>query len=242
MLPSAPPTPEVPRTLRSARASVRGLILGWCLWLLGSWGVTLAIDSSVPAGRWMVFSVMMGLMAIWPAFRLSQANEPQVPGRLRLVLLDWLCMLAVFQTVVWPLRLLGAWSIRQACWLNGAVAAWSLLSGLLIAWGCGRSAGSGRTAAMVLCILLLVGEPAVMLLAGLGRPAGAGPGWTMRVSPVQTVWALTRPPSRFRLDPWTDHIKAAGLAAVAGWVVLGGAALIGRIRRPDRPEAAPGIG
>ncbi|MEX2213783.1 MAG: hypothetical protein WD768_06635 [Phycisphaeraceae bacterium] len=51
--------------------SSRELLLGWCFWLLGSWFVLgLGLDGT-PV-RWMIFSAMIGMLMLWPLFRLSQ--------------------------------------------------------------------------------------------------------------------------------------------------------------------------
>lgn len=136
-----------------------GLVLMWCLWLLGTWVVVVGFSPSVPAARWLIFACLIGLMALWPALRLSQELipagwMPPLPGaggvaspnalqggstplggawwRPRLIFTDWFCLLLVFQVVLWPLRLSTRWSVPQAAWLDAAVAAWSLLTGAVI--------------------------------------------------------------------------------------------------------------
>lgn len=210
--------------------STRLLVLGWCLWLLGAWGATLWNDSPVPATRWMVFSALIGLMAIWPVWRLS-ISDPITSRRGRWdamgqTLLDWACLMVVFQVVVWPLRLTAGWSLAQTWWLDASIGVWSGLTGLLIAWGrCGTTC-AGRTLAMVGCLALLFAEPAVMLLIG-GN-------WTLRVSPIETVWALCAPPTRFRVEPWVSQVTAVALAAAVGWLALGVWVGATRLDRPHR--------
>lgn len=197
--------------------STRLLVLGWCLWLLGAWLVTLWNDSPVPSTRWMVFSALIGLMAIWPVWRLSQ-SEGFVPGGGRWnaigqTLLDWVCLVAVLQVVIWPLQLTAGWSLSQAVWLDAAIAAWSGLTGLVIAWGRGWPGPGRRTLAAGLCLGLVLVEPALMLLIGGD--------WAWRVSPIETVWALCSPPTRFRLEPWASHVTATAVAAAVGWLGIG---------------------
>ena len=201
----------------------RGLVLAWCLWLLGSWAVARWLDSSGPVVRWMVLAALSGLMLLWPAFRLSQdypvaqgygstASGPTAmpPGR---VLLDWLSLNIVFQAVVWPLHVTAGWSVSQTLLLDAAVASWSLVTALLIAWGGRHRIGTQRTWAMVLCLLLVAGEPLVMVLMNNAT-------WHMRVSPIETIWVLTGPAGSWSADPWIERVAAVAAAAIWGWGVL----------------------
>ena len=204
----------------------------WCLWLLGSWGVILLLDSPVPAARWMVFAAMAGMMLLWPLLRLSQAPAPAEEGRAaalaaRQALKDWLSLNLVFQAVAWPLQLTAGWRLSQTAWLSGAMAAWTLLSAALVAWGCRRTGPGARTAAMILCVLLLLGEP--LALAGLNVLAGyRGPGltgaghtggisWPMYVSPIDALWAATDSRFNWDADRWGPRILGVGGAALLAW-------------------------
>ncbi len=244
--------------------SVRGLVLVWTLWLLGCWGVTWMMDSIGPAVRWMIFAALLGLMVVWPALRLSEggggerrasngerrtengeqgsqltARDSQLPVRrsqlearnspLGQTLLDWVSLMVVFQAVIWPLRLSGGWSMSQTWWLNGAVASWSLLTGLVVAWGVRFDKGGMRALAMVGCVALVVGEPLVGGVMGIG-------GSTMWVSPLELVWRLTEPPSRYTAGAWGERVGGAALAAAVGWVLL--AVWAGAVSRGRDVESA----
>jgi len=230
---------------------LRALVLGWCMWLLISWSITLAIGATAHAVRWVVFSALVGLMGVWPALRLSQqmpgpagatAAEPghedraSAPKRVLATGLDWVCLMGVFQVVVWPLMVVGGWSIQQTLWLDVAIGAWSALTGVLLGLGRIVPVPGARSLAMMLCMLLVVGEPALMSLLGYrpgsvfgnGGPSGGhsgGGGEGMLVSPVQAVWELTTTvqPS----DPWSwlPTLLSVLTAAVLGWVLLWGVAL-----------------
>lgn len=242
---------------------LRALIITWCLWLLVSWSITLAISATVHAVRWVVFSAVFGLMAVWPALRLSQ----QLPSRhgakhayaahgidygtatfrtrLFATALDWFCLLLVFQVVVWPLMLVGRWSTQQTLWLDLAVLSWSLLTAVLI--GLGRLAPLAwlRVVAMVLCVLLLIGEPIWMAVGGtgFGVVSDGAPGrlvdtrWQMRVSPLQALWELTTTEQPYDPSGWRPTILSTAAAAGLGMIMLTGMALLGgpgpdRERRP----------
>lgn len=231
---------------------LRTLIISWCLWLLVSWSITLAIDATVHAVRWVIFSAMFGLMAVWPALRLSQqlpwyqpyrsrgkglhatngGGGPSKAGTSRRVLatlLDWVCLLAVLQVVIWPLMLVGRWSVQQTLWLDLAVMSWSLLAGALVGLGRVLPTVWARIGAMVLCVLLAVGEPVWLALTGMGftEPnATHGQGWQMRISPIQALWELTTTGEPYDPSGWVPVIISTAVAAVLAWLVLGVMGLI----------------
>ncbi len=236
--PTAAIEPKGPeRVSRFDPFGLRVLVITWSLWLLTSWSITLAFNATVHAVRWVIFSAVFGLMAVWPALRLSQQLPWYPPyGRgsgvrgvaasaTRRVLatgLDWLCLLAVLQVVIWPLMLLGRWSVEQTFWLNMAVVSWSLLTGALVGLGRVLPGAWARLGAMVLCMLLLVGEPIWRALYGLffavsgsGEPAGQ-----MRISPIQALWELTTTTPPYDPGQWVPVILSTAAAAGLAWGVL----------------------
>src|SRR5438046_758433 len=68
---SATPRDEPRMPPPPADASSRELVLGWCLWLLGSWGITLWFQG-VTQVRGMIYAAAAGMLLLWPAWRLSQ--------------------------------------------------------------------------------------------------------------------------------------------------------------------------
>jgi hypothetical protein len=209
----SPPKPgDGPRV--SSHEEVGSLLLGWCLWLLGTWAVTLMIDSLKPGSRWMVLSAAIGLMAIWPAVRLSQHDKQRFLSELWRILLDWLCLILILQIVIWPLRITSGWSFAQTGWIAGGLLGWSLLTGLLIA-AAGRL---GRVPAMCLCLLLLLGEPVVLVLFDGAIDPTAW--WLTCFRPLQTLWGLTAPASKLTIEPWAGNVRAVLLLAVVGWTVV----------------------
>lgn len=215
-----------------ANAAVQPMVLGWCLWLLGSWAVALTISSAVPAARWMIFSSMVGWLAVWPAARLSgqvrkarkdtaqpEAAEAGVvrPGY---IFLEWFCLAMVFQAVLWPLRLVAGWSIEQVLWVDAAMLAWSLLIAALVAWGCLLRSAAERLVMMAVCMLVLAGEPVLMGLLARTQPMGDA-GWTMHVSPVQALWSMTVAAADFQMGPWQSIIVSVAAAAILAWGIVG---------------------
>lgn len=197
----------------------RIFILGWCLWLLGSWFVTLGIDAALLPGRWMIYSTLFGLLAIWPVIRLSQelSRGPVTRGsRSAAVFLEWFCLCLVFQAVIWPLQILQNWSIEQTIWMNLAVGSWSLITALLIAMGVGFKDAWARWLAMGLCILVLIGEPVLVAIARFERPDES---WAMRISPLLTVWELSYIGAGSDVDPWAWRISAVGIVGGIAWLL-----------------------
>ena len=200
------------------------MVLGWCLWLLGAWAGSLWIDSPVPATRWMLFCSLAGLTALWPTVRLSL--DGMFGGSAVSVILEWLALMSIFQIVVWPLGITAGWPIVQTLWLDLAIASWSLLTALLVAIGSQSRDGAHRFVAVVLCLLLLLAEPLIVALAGVSLAPGD---WVMRVSPIQTVWALTDRPVDWSSGPWRTNIATVAVAVVVAWSLFG--VLVGRTPR-----------
>ena len=250
--------------------TTRAVVLGGTLWMLGSW-IWLWLQSGFNAEtcRTMAFAATVGLCGAWPALRLSQAapdaEKPSAPGGgltgvtprawargCGEILTDWLGLTVLLQTVWWPLQTVADWTLNQTLWLSLTLAATSLLIGLLIAWARGSRRGAARSGAMLACVSVVLLEPALMLVSGRQM--------SMRISPLQSVWTLTRPGvealGRAGGDPGAAlaldaaaaarpahlyaqaaHAEAVvqtlgvGLAAATGWVVLG--VLIAAAHRVD---------
>ncbi|MEO1237925.1 MAG: hypothetical protein AAFX76_14165, partial [Planctomycetota bacterium] len=107
-------------------------------------------------------------------------------------------------------------------------------TGMLIAWGRGTDRGGGRAGAMVACVAVVVLEPA---LWWLGWQSGGVGVVTMRLSPIQVMWALS---SAWPEGEWAGvaagqvgRVATTAAAAAAGWLVLG--VLLGwQVRRSGR--------
>jgi hypothetical protein len=246
------------RTLRlDSDPSSRELLLGWCLWLLGSW-LLLGMGLRGTPIREMVFASMFGMMLLWPAFRLSQdgrwrrwwvphgepseAGSPGVapthpepaPAKRSsltppLILRDWFALNAIFQAVIWPHVLTRQWQADQAAWVSAAVASWTLLCGAIVALGCLSLKPSRRLAAMAGAVLLVLGEP--LLLAWMNRVGEShglsGFDWAMHVSPIEAIYALSGPPVDFDPAPWAATLICVTVAALAAWAAL----LIAKMKR-----------
>jgi hypothetical protein len=87
-------------------------------------------------------------------------------------------------------------------------------------------AGWTRIGAMVLCMLLLVGEPAWMAFSGAGFADQSmhGQDWQMRISPVQALWELTTTVQPYDPSVWIPAVISTATAAGLAWLVLTGMA------------------
>ena len=166
--------------------------------------------------------MLFWMTIVWPAMQLSQTRfitmtgiredmEPiPVPTRTWVVFVQWVSLACVAQTILWPLQITAMWVTMQTMWLNAALLAWSLLIGLFIAVGKRSFKSLHRSIAMIICVLLIFGEP---ILQALTRKS-----WAMLISPIHVIGQL--------LD---GHITAAAtiqittvtLAACVGWGMLG---------------------
>lgn len=228
------PVEPVGRTLhRRSPDELPRLLLWWCLWLLSSWVLIRKVvgfhlrelpngimsAAGPPSVRWMMFASLAGLMLLWPLYRLSQRQPrletPVDPRRVSGVLLDWFGLMLMFQVVLWPLHRMGEWTLMQTAWIDTLMAAWSLLSGVILVWGVLGSSAWRRTMAMVLCVALLFAEPALM---GISTALGSA-SWSMCVSPISTLWALTMNKVDFVLYPAVWHVTAGAIAAFLAWLI-----------------------
>ena len=145
-----------------------------------------------------------------------------------LILRDWLGMNIIFQAVIWPQIITSRWHTDQATFVSIAVAGWSLLAAAIVAWGCQRRKSSQRTLAMVALLLIVWGEPILMLAArALPALAPQAYAWSMRISPIEAIYALTAPAATFEPLPWRPTLASVLLAASVAWV---GMAVMGRKR------------
>ncbi len=202
----------------------RAVVIGWCAWLLGSWTINMDVQAPIPAARWMIYSGLIGMTMAWPMWRLSIAIvAPTAPTQAYGVFVDWLNLNLVFQAVLWPLSLTTRWSEPQTLWLAAALGAWSLLAAAIVAWGTHvpLHTGKRRAVAMILCLAVPLGEPAVLGVMNLEASQPSAVTWPMHLSPIQTLWGLTVQPAYWPQHPFVTPIWVAlGLAVLVwAWVI-----------------------
>jgi len=209
----------------------RLLVLGWCVWLLGNWLIHGRMENWVagPAMRWVLLSATLGLMLIWPALRLTDSSPHRSP---RVVIGDLLAMWLIFQVIV--LRLLldwsggslvrTGWSLPRALLIDGVVLTWAITTAMWIDLG-RRCAGTGRTLAMVMCV---VGTFAGTLAAGVRSDTA------LALSPIRSLWELTGSTDLIDARPLAWRLAIITGACIVLWVVLARS-----ISRRTARQAAP---
>ena len=199
-------------------------ILFWCIWLLANWVLARPDEATPPAVRWMLLAIVLGLMLLWPAWQLSLAPDLRRPARpigeqLR-VLTQVLGLLLILQLVLWPLRLTAGWTIEQTLWLGGGLSGWMLLTGLITAWGCQKVTEWGRILAMLLAVLLVVGEPLLRLAIPIPSTwSGQVPGMPL-AGPLRMVQALGAPAGQWALLGWREYVYGLLGIAIFGWITM----------------------
>ncbi len=208
------------------------MVVFWCAWLLCCLLVAILLLPRAEAVRTVVLMAMIGQLLLWPALRLSHrqpfgaADDDSPPSRMRYarlsVLMDWFSLNLILLCVVWLFWFMVDWSIAQMGAMLALAGAWSLLIGAVIAWGRATDAGRRRTLAMALCILLTVGEPALVGLVqwlsdGLARS------WPLGLSPFTTIWQVAlagKPGQALPTEALARQIAMVLIAATAGWMLL----------------------
>jgi hypothetical protein len=202
----------------------RGLILLASLWLVTSWllamGVRAPVQASAasytPGVRIMMVCVAVGMMVAWPLLRLS---DPPSGHPIRVVLLDLVVLLALFQVVLWPIRLVTAWTPARTAAIDGTLAGWTGLAAAMVAATVGSARRGPRSLAMAACVAMCVGGP---LIAWIGGLIGFEPGAVARVGPLLEVHALSggkgAPPTPEQWR-WIGLLAAANAAAWSGLLV-----------------------
>lgn len=210
--------------------SSRHVVLLWCLWLLGSWGVALWRYDLTQASQLMMLAVLLGLLLIWPLYRLSESVGPGRPGvsskvpdsdgyLQTYVLVDWVSLLIVSQAVFWPLQVVNDWPRYQTQWLNLSLVAWSLMAALFVAWGCGRRSAWSRGVAMALCIALAGGAGFwAVLMWWMG--IHALPVDALSYGPLTGIWVMSHSPTWAQQQVWMSQTVLVGSVGLMGWTGL----------------------
>lgn len=161
--------------LRTPLVLPRALIFLASLWLVGSWLLAIGLlppvhpsSSSYEHGLdMMLLCLGTGLMIGWPLLRLSQSATP---APLRQTVLDLLVMGSMIQVIIWPLRLVTAWSLGRTAAIDATLTGWMLLAGAVVASAIGTNRPGPRSVAMLACVAMCLLGPAIAYLSALGGP------------------------------------------------------------------------
>jgi len=180
-----------------------------------------------PAVAALLEMTALGVCALWPMVRLSQAAPSSPLGS---AWADLLVLVVPAQGVIWPMVVQAQWPLSVGAGLAALLASWGALVGSIVAAGSARDQPHARTGWMVLTLTLTAGAPALMALglwAGTPLPQAAA-----LASPYTAILALTSAPSgwspRMSQEEWLAALAPA-VVSVPLWVL---AAL--RSRRPMR--------
>jgi hypothetical protein len=201
----------------------RPLALGWCIWLLSSWLLGLAInplvmatvlpDESriavaerlVPVVHVTMQMALLGVMVVWPVFRLSHSPPARVALRLGG---DLLVLWAVFQVALWPLGYLSRWPVERVLAIDAILMTWSVPIALWIYLGW-RGARVEMIVACLACVLTWCGP--VLWALGAGQPGPAH--WA---APMMMRHAVVLPNRDYQL-PFTPLLVVA-VVGLLGWL------------------------
>ncbi len=218
-------TPSPRRALSPIHRSEHWLpMLYWCLWLLFNWVLARPHEATPPAVRWMLLSIVLGMLLLWPAWQLSLSHispRPLRPVREHLqVLAHMLGLLMVLQVVLWPLRFTAGWPVEQTLWLSGALCGWLLVVGAVTAWGYQRTTQAGRMVAMLMVVLLVVGEPLLRAMLVLPRTGSGLIAGVPLAGPLRMVQAMGAPPGYWYLQGWGLYVCGLLSIGAAMWLIL----------------------
>ena len=180
----------------------------------------------------MLTLVALGCSILWPMTRLSQAS-PRRPWSS--VAADVLVLLLPVQAVIWPMPVLTGWPMPVVGWVCIMITSWTLLTGVVLAWGLGSRQAVDRTLAAAICIALAASGPLLLALWGIAGRAGDAPAWVWLSSPLTGVWELLRSPSGLR--PSMNSVEKLGStlpALLAGVLALATAATAGARAERER--------
>lgn len=218
----------------------RGLILLACVWLIGSWllsiGVRPPIEPSsasyTPGVRLMLVCIGVGLMIGWPLLRLSQSATPRPIVQ---TVLDLTVLVSLIQVVIWPLRLVTPWTVVRTAALDATLVSWTVLGGAVVASAVGSHRRGVRNLAITACLAMCLLGPA---LAVIGAVVGASAEQLMDIGPLVAVYRLAQAQGAaapITGPQWVMIVMPAAAAGLA-WTALGA---VYSMRRASPQPAEP---
>lgn len=160
----------------------RGLVLLSAAWIAVSWLVSFGLrmplqisaGALTPGVRSMLICCALGALVAWPMLRLCQ-TPPRAP--VRSTLLDAATVIALLQTVLWPLRLATTWAPERTALIDAVLAGHVLACCGVVTAALPWSSALVRGAAMAGCLLVAAGPASVLAAAGFAESAAAMPRW-----------------------------------------------------------------
>lgn len=191
----------------------RELLLGWCLWLLACWFISGSLEGpyALPRLRMTQMMAWLGVMLVWPAWRLSVRQGPWPAVS---TVCDMFSLWLGYQVLAARMLIDFPQSLRGPL-IDLAFTVWLLPVGLWVFLG-RQSGPRGRAGFMLLCIVTAFGGT----LAAIALEQTA---WTLALAPARLMWLFSS-----GVTPVPIGEQAIALAAVGGgWIALWGIALVG---------------
>ncbi len=201
----------------------RGLILLACVWLIGSWLLSIGVKppiepssaSYTPGVRLMLVCIGIGLMIGWPLLRLSQSPTARPIVQ---TVLDLTVLVLLIQVVIWPLRLVTPWTVARTAALDATLVGWTVLGGAVVASAVGSRRSGVRNLAITACLAMCLLGPA---LAVIGAIVGSSAEQLMDIGPLVAVYRLAQGAAAPVTGPqWVMIVMPAAAAGLA-WTALG---------------------
>lgn len=166
-----------------------------------------------PSLNLLYVSIGIGIVVGWPLLRLS--GRP-VPRPAMQAALDGFAVFMLLQIVVWPLRLVTAWTLSRTLALDAALAAAIAMTGALLAMSAGSTEPKARASAMATFVLLAMAAPLARWMGALDAPP-----WPIEsISPPALLSRFSAPKP---LDPDAADftvLRTAGWAAGILWIAV----------------------
>lgn len=168
----------------------RDLLFAWSNWLLGSLLICYFVwpphrfdyDSVVPFTRWFMVLITVGFCQVWPAIRLSDADQTGHPTLNSIAeALGMMVLTAMVVLTLW-LLLRPEWQTRRIGQIAVTLIVWAIPVTLFISIG-RRGGYAVKILAMCCCSMVLLSGPIMTYLTGIPRP--------MLWSPITDIWRLT---------------------------------------------------
>ncbi|MAH65937.1 MAG: hypothetical protein CMJ27_06050 [Phycisphaerae bacterium] len=210
-----PPAPVDPRP---ALPIPRGLVFAASGWIAASWIIAIGVQPPLqpssavytPAARMLLASMVIGGLVAWPLFRLSTGGNRRPIAS---ALLDLATLVALFQIVVWPLRLVTSWPADRTLLVDLHGIAWLASIAGVLASVAAREGGA-RAWTMTVFVLWLVLPPVLVITLGL-------PGDLARISPLVEVWNIASAgPAEIAPGDWRRVAIEFAVAAVIWWAAI----------------------
>ncbi len=212
----------MPRHLSPPLLLPRGLIFLACLWLIGSWLLSMGVHRPVepssasytPGIRMMLICIGIGLMIGWPLLRLSQGTTQRPMAH---TVLDLVVLLSLIQVVIWPLRLVTPWGLERTAALDATLVGWTILAGAVVASAVGSRRVGVRNLGIAACLAMCLLGPAIaVMIAVVGRSSVQ----MMNIGPLVALHQLSEDNATpITAKQWLIIATPAAAAALA-WLAL----------------------